>query len=192
MVRWLRNYTTSENPHVTACNAVALVLAWNQPYYLAYLWWIIGRDAWVGVPNACSGILLCAIPAINRRAPLLGRVAMVALSVANVTGCAIMLGEASGVQLLLLPCGMLAALLFDWHERFVLLAMTSLPPGVWLLTRERWRVSPVPFTVAEYHSLFTLNAVSAGTLMIFFGWILAGILRQTTATASATKPSAAD
>jgi hypothetical protein len=41
--------------------------------------------------------------------------------------CSMMLGEAAGVQLLLLPCGMLAAMLFTRRERFVMLAMTALP-----------------------------------------------------------------
>jgi hypothetical protein len=37
---------------------------------------------------------------------MLGRVAMVILSAANVVFCSMMLGEAAGVQLLVLPCGM--------------------------------------------------------------------------------------
>src|ERR1700684_3216667 len=100
-----------------------MVIAWNQPYYPLYLWWIVGRDAWVGIPDAFSGLLFFLIPAIARRWPLLGRVALVALSVANVVFCSMMLGEAAGVQLLYLPCGMLAAMLFTWRERFVMLAM---------------------------------------------------------------------
>jgi hypothetical protein len=35
----------------------------------------------------------------------------------------------------------------------------------------------VRFTPQAYASLFTLNAASAGLLMMFFGWLLAGINR---------------
>jgi hypothetical protein len=177
MLRWLRAYTASDDPHVSACNTIAMVLAWNQPYYPIYLWWIVGHDAWVGIPDAFSGILFFAVPAIARRSSLLGRVVMVLFSVANVVFCSMMLGESAGVQLLLLPCGMLAAMLFTWRERFVMLLMTSLPLVVWLLTRGRLDIPPVRFSPEAYASLFTLNAVSAGSLMVFFGWLLAGINR---------------
>jgi hypothetical protein len=145
VLRWLRAYTSSDNPRVLACNTVAMVIAWNQPYYPLYLWWIVGRDAWVGIPDAFSGILFFAVPAIARRSGMLGRVAMVTLSVANVVFCSMMLGEAAGVQLLFLPCGMLAAMLFTWRERFVMLAMTALPLVAWLMTRGRLNIPLVRF-----------------------------------------------
>jgi hypothetical protein len=88
-----------------------------------------------------------------------------------------MLGEAAGVQLLYLPCGMLAAMLFTWRQRFVMLPMAALPLGVWLLTRGHLDIPPIRFSPAAYASLFTLNAVSAGSLMVFFGWLMAGIAR---------------
>ena len=179
MLRWLRAYTDHPDPRVSVANTVAMVLAWTQPYFPLYLWWIVGRDAWVGIPDAFSGILFFAVPAIARRSALLGRVALVVFGVANVTFCSMMLGEAAGIQLLYLPCGMLAAMLFDWRERFVMLAMTALPLAVWLLTRGWLDIPPIRFTAEAYASLFTLNAVSAGSLMIFFGWLLAGISRQT-------------
>jgi hypothetical protein len=155
-----------------------MVLAWNQPYYPLYLWWIVGRDAWIGIPDAFSSILFFAVPAIARRSPLLGRVALVVFAVANIAFCSMMLGEAAGIQLLYLPCGMLAAMLFAWRERFVMLAMTSLPLVAWLLTRGWLDIPPIRFSAEAYESLFTLNAVSAGVLMVFFGWLLAGINRR--------------
>ncbi len=175
--RWLRSYSASPDPHVGAANTIAMVLAWNQPYYPLYLWWIVGRDAWVGIPDAFSGVLFFAVPAIARRSSLLGRVALVVFSVANVVFCSAMLGEAAGVQVLYLPCGMLAAMLFTWRERSVMVAMTALPLVVWYFTRDKLDLVPVRFDAAAYDSLFTLNAFSAGTLMIFFGWLLAGINR---------------
>jgi hypothetical protein len=177
MFRWLRAYIWSADPRVAACNTVAMVIASNQPYYPLYLLWIVGRDAWVGIPDAFSGLLFFAIPAIARRHGLAGRIALVVLSVANVALCAMILGEAAGVQLLYLPCGMLAAILFSWRERFVMLAMTGLPLAAWYVTRGRLDIPLVRFPPEAYASLFTLNAVSAGTLVMFFGWLLAGINR---------------
>jgi hypothetical protein len=178
MIRWYRAYTATDDPYVSAGNTIAMVLAWNQPYYPFYLWLIVGRDAWVGIPDAFSGILFFAVPAIARRSGKLGRVALIIFAVLNVTFCSMMLGEAAGVQLLYLPCGMLAAMLFSWRERLLMLTMTGLPVVIWLLTKERLDIPPVRFTPEAYASLFKLNAISAGALMMFFGWLLAGIHRQ--------------
>jgi hypothetical protein len=155
-----------------------MVLAWNQPYYPLYLWWIVGRDAWVGIPDAFSSLLFFAVPAIARRSPMLGKAALVVFAVANVAFCSMILGEAAGIQLLYLPCGMLAAMLFPWRERFVMLTMTGLPLVTWVLTRGRLDSPPIRFAAEAYARLFTLNAVSAGLLMMFFGWLLAGIGRE--------------
>jgi len=179
MLRWYRAYTASDDPHIAACNTIAMVIAWNQPYYPLYLWWIVGHDAWIGIPDAFSAILFAAVPAVTRRSSLLGRLAMIVFSVANVVFCSMMLGQEAGVQLLFLPCGMLAAILFKWRERYVMLAMTALPLAAWLLTRDGLYVPPVRFPPQAYASLFTLNAISAGSLIVFFGWLLSGINQRT-------------
>lgn len=177
MLTWLRAYTASDDPYVGAANFIAMMLAWNQPYYPLYLWWIVGRDAWVAAPFALAFIPFFAVPAITRRAPALGKVTLAVIAAVNVVFCSAMLGEAAGIQVLFLPCGMLAAILFPWRERFVMLPMTALPLVLWLFTRGRFDSPPVRFAPAAYESLFTLNVVSAGLLMVFFGWILAGINR---------------
>jgi hypothetical protein len=180
MIGWLRAYMDHPDPRVATANTVAMMLGWNQPTYPLYLWGIVGADAWVGIPDAFSAILFFAIPAIARRSGLLGRIALVVVAATNVAFCSAMLGEAAGVQILYLPCGMLAAILFSWRERFTMLAMTGLPLGLWLLTRGRLDIPPIRFAPEAYASLFTLNTVSAGLLMMFFGWLLAGIGRRGT------------
>jgi hypothetical protein len=177
MLAKIRAYAASDDPHASASNTIALVLAGNQPYFPLYLLWIVGADAWVGIPGAFSAVLFAAVPWLTRRSPLTGRAALVVLAVANVAFCSMMLGEAAGVQLLYLPCGMLAAILFGWRERWVMAPLAALPLAAWLATRTRLDIPPVRFTEDQYARLFTLNAVSAGMLMVFFGWLLAGIAR---------------
>jgi hypothetical protein len=137
------------------------------------LWWIVGSAARVGLPDTLSCLFFAAVPAIARRSSLLGRVALTLFGVGNVVACTKLLGEASGVGLFLFPCAMLAAMLFRWRERWVMLTLTALPLTVWLLVRDRLGAPPVVFSAAEYASLFYLNAVSAGSLMVFFAWVLA-------------------
>ena len=157
---------------------IALMLAWTQPFYPLYVLWFAGWDSWVSLPGALAFFPFFAIPALSRRNALLGRVALVVVSVGNVVLCSAMLGEAAGVQLLYLPCGMLAAILFGWRERLIMLPATALPLMAWLLTEGR-PDAPLRLAPAASAALFRLNAISAGVLMVFFGWMLAGIARGT-------------
>ena len=172
MLRWVNNYVSSDDSHVAAANFVAMVLAWNQPFYPLYLLGILGENAWVGLPPVLSGIAFFTVPALARRWSLLGRIAMPVFGMANTVLCLFLLGDRSGVALFLIPCAMLAAMLFRWRERFVMLGVASLPLVVWLALRGALPAPPVVFTDTEYQSLCMLNAVSVGGLMVFLGWVL--------------------
>lgn len=187
MKAWLARYGAHEDPLVAAGNFVALVLAWNQPFYPLYLWFIIGSKAWVEVPDVLSGFLFFSIPAIARRHSLLGRVLLSIFGLANVLIVWLMLGEGAGVWLLLFPCGMLAALLFTWRERWTMLPLALLPLATWLATRGRLGPPPVAFTDEQLASMTTMNAVSAFALLAFFGWVFL----KRPASASPTDPETA-
>lgn len=171
MKAWLARYAAHEDPLVAAGNFVALVLAWNQPFYPLYLWFIIGSKAWVEVPDVLSGFLFFAIPAIARRNALLGRVLLSVFGIANVLVVWWMLGDGAGLWLLLFPCGMLAALLFTWRERWVMLGLALLPLVAWLALWGRLGPPPVSLSIEEMASITTMNAVSAFALLAFFGWV---------------------
>jgi hypothetical protein len=173
MTGWLRRYAAHDDPLVAAGNFVALVLAWNQPFYPLYLWLIAGSDAWVQTPDVLSGLFFFAIPAVARRNPLLGRTLLPVFGVANVVVCSWLLGEEAGLWLLLFPCGMLAALLFTWRERWWMVVLTALPLVVWLAMRGRLGPPPAMLTPEQLASINTMNAVSAFALVVFFGWVFA-------------------
>ena len=173
MKGWLGRYAAHEDPLVAAGNFVALVLAWNQPFYPLYLWFIVGSDAWVALPDVLSSVFFFAIPAIARRHPLLGRALLPLFGVANILIAEILLGENTGLWLLLFPCGMLAAQLFTWRERWWMLALSALPLVAWLATRGRLGSPPVTFSAEQLASIMTMNAVSAFALLTFFGWVFA-------------------
>lgn len=174
---WFRRYIAHDDPFVAAANFLAVVIGWNQPFYPLYLWVILGDAAWVAAADALSAIAFLAVPAVTRRWPLMGRAILPVLAVANTVICSVLLGERSGVGLFLLPSAMLASMLFRWHERFVMITVAALPLGVWLLTRGRLGEGMVGATDEQAAALLTLNAISAGCLMVFLGWILAGINR---------------
>lgn len=171
-------YAAHDDPRAAAANFVALVLAWNQPFYPLYLWLILGERAWIASPDVLSGVAFALIPALSRVCGLAARVALPVLGTLNTIVCTWILGEASGVGLFLFPCAMLGAMLFAWRERFVMLAVAALPLAAWLATSGRLGAGLVGADPAELASLFTMNAVSAGVLMVFLGWVLAGVARD--------------
>jgi len=175
----LRTYMASDDPHVQACNTIAMMLAWNQPFYPLYVLWFAGWDFWVSLPGALSFFPFFAVPWLCRRNAMLGRAVLVLVAVGNVILCSTLLGQAAGVQILYLPCGMLAAILFSWRERWVMAPLAALPLIAWLVTDDLANLSPVRLSDAANASLFRLNAISAGILMVFFGWLLASINRGT-------------
>jgi hypothetical protein len=178
VIGWVRAYGASDDPYVAAANFVALVLASNQPFYPVYLWFVLGADAWIGVPDMLSGLAFLAVPALTRRWPLPGRAALVLFGIGNTVVCMKLLGQDSGVGLFLAPCAMLAAILFRWRERFAMVALAGLPPIVWLSARSALGEPPLSFAPDRYASLFSMNAVSVGCLMVFLGWVLAGIHKE--------------
>lgn len=173
MKTWLGRYVDHPDPLVAAGNFVALVLAWNQPFYPLYLWFIAGEKAWVALPDVLSGLFFFVVPAIARRHPLLGRALVPVFGVANILVVWWLLGEGAGVWLLLFPCGTLAALLFRSQERRWMLGLTALPLVAWLASRGRLGPPPVSFSAEQLGSIATMNAVSAFALVGFFGWVFA-------------------
>jgi len=167
----------SDDPFLGATNVVAAMLAWNQPFYPLYLWLIIGDPAWATLPAIVMTFAFATVPMLGRRASLAARIALPLLGIANTAIYMLLLGEASGVGLFLLPCAMLAAMLFRWSERFVMVAVAPIPLIVWLALRGRVTTGAIEMTPEQTGSVFTMNAVSVGVLMVFLGWVLAGIFR---------------
>lgn len=175
---WLRSYMHADDPRIAACNAVAMLVGWNQPCYPFYLWWIVGPAAWVGAPaSLLSAVAFCAVPWMTRRYPTGGRIGMVLVSVVSTVLWTTTLGEAAGNQLYYFPCAMVAAIVFRWRQRLLMLGMTALPLAAWLLTRSRLDLPPIRFPPEQAAQILSLNAVSAGCLMVFMGWLLAGFDR---------------
>lgn len=171
----LRAFLHHDDPQLAAGNFVAVVIAWNQPFYPLYLWLILGDRAWLATPDVASALAFLSIPLLARRWPLVARIALPVFGIVNTFICTLLLGEASGVALFLLPCAMLAAMLFPQRQRAVMVAIATLPLLAWLALRGRLPGPVVAMTPEEAASVFTMNAISAGVLMIFLGWVLSGL-----------------
>ena len=173
---WLGTYASIDEPLAAAGNKVALVLAGNTPFYPMYVVGLAGSE---GMPALLMTLfafpVFAMIPAVSRRHPLLGRAMLSLAGSFNTLFCTWLLGEKSGTELFLIPCLTLASLLFGAGERFWMLLLTALPLGAYVLLHGHYGSPPHLYQDDAYASLFSMNAISVGTLSIFLGIVFSGL-----------------
>jgi hypothetical protein len=173
----LRDYYAAADPFVGAANLVAIVLAGNQPLYPVYLFVLFGFKAWPALISAVIGLAFYgAVPWVTRRAPLFGRAFMCAGAVAHILFTTWLLGEATGISLLLAAAVMLSALVFRRRERWVMLPLVGLAIAGFLATTGRFGPPLLQLSDAEAHELLVLNAASMALLLGFLGIVFSNVM----------------
>jgi hypothetical protein len=175
----MRRFAAHPDPLAEASNWAALLIGTHLPFWPLYVWWCAGSQAF---PTALLTLtfapVFLAVPLLSRRSSVLGRMAMLAVGLANAVFTVWVLGAESGTALFLAPCGALAALSFRRHERWLMLIFTALPIVIWYVLQDH---APVPlhhYDPPSLHQLFILNAISIGVLFMAFGWLLGDIYRR--------------
>jgi hypothetical protein len=176
--RAVRNYTMHPDPLVAAGNLIAVVVAWNQPFYPLYLYFLVGKDIGVSFFTFLSTPFFIAVPAVARRHSLAGRALLPLTGMANTVMCAKLFGEASGVELFLAPCIMIAAMLFRRSERLVMLALVASGLLAYVGLHGRYGAPYHLYSGEQYARLFSLNALSVGTLTAFVGLAFANAIAE--------------
>jgi hypothetical protein len=169
---WFRTYADNPDPLAATGNVVALVLAGNGPFYPLYVAIIAGTG---GMPWLLLTLLsfpfFLAVPALARVHSRLGRITLSLIATGNTVFCTWLLGVPSGVELFLLPCAMLASVLFRPRERLLMLPLAGLPVAAYLVLHDRYAPPPHSYQPAEYAGLFSMNAFSAAMISIFIGMV---------------------
>lgn len=172
----LSTYASNDEPLAAAGNKVALVLAGNTPFYPMYALGLVGSE---GMPALLMTLFsfpfFAVVPAISRRHPLLGRATLSIVGSVNTVFCTWLLGERSGTELFLIPCITLASLLFGTGERVWMLLLAALPLGAYILLHGHFVPPPHLYQDGAYSALFSMNAISVGTLSIFLGIVFSGL-----------------
>jgi hypothetical protein len=174
----LHNYATNPDPLANAAGTVAIVVAVNQPFYPLYLHSIVGTAAWPAWLTLLSTPFFAAVPALARRSSISARILLPIAGVANTVLCVKLFGVASGVELFLLPCVLLSAILFRPRERLTMTLVLSLPFAAYLGID--WNLAPPlkEFSASEYNSMVTVNALSVAALTALVGLLFAAILSE--------------
>jgi hypothetical protein len=169
----------NKDPLVENANWVALMIGTHLPLWPLYVLWAAGRQAW---PTSLWTItftpfFLLVVP-ISRKNGLLGRIVLVVVAIVNTIFTRGVLGPDTGTELFLVPCAMLAAILFRRSERWLMIFFSMVPILVWYLLRGFTLVGPHLYDNEGAHGLFVLNLISVSVLITAFGWLQANVYQR--------------
>lgn len=171
----LRAYATVDDPLAGIAATVALVVVGNQPFYPLYLHAIAGWSAWPVWLTLASTPVFVAVPAVARWNSLAGRLLLPVVGVANTLIAVKAVGRESGLDLFLLPCALLAAVLVRPHERLASLPVLALPFAAYLWLGGLVGAPLVVFPAEQQAAMLTVNAVSVASLVVLIGVLVAGL-----------------
>jgi hypothetical protein len=168
------NYARHDDPLTAAGNIIALIIAFDQPFYPLTIWWVAGPGG-LGVSFIIflSTPFYLSVPAVARRHPLAARVLLTLTGTANTLLSTKAFGEASGVELFLGPCLMVAALLFRPREWAISFTLIGLLLAVVLILRGRYGVPLHIYSAEQYGALLQVNVFSVAMLTAYLGVALA-------------------
>jgi hypothetical protein len=171
-------YVAHEDPMVAACNLIALVVASNQPFYPLYVYWAVSDHVWPTFFTFLSTPFFLAVPAIARKWPTAGRALLPIVGMGNTVLSAKMFGQASGVEIFLIPSTLIAATFFRVSERFVSFILIGVALLIYLGLAGAYGAPLHFYSPSEYEAFVRLNAMSAGTLAVFVGLIASGLISR--------------
>lgn len=171
-----RAYVDHPDPLARIANTVAMVVAGNQPFYPLYLHGFVGSAAWPAWLSLLTTPVFLAVPALARRNSLMGRALLPLIGITNTVLCVKLLGARTAVELFLIPCLLLAAVLFRAGEGAIKWPLLALPFAAYFIIDGRVGAPLAVFADAHYPSLAALNGVSVASLVALIGLLLASLL----------------
>lgn len=166
----LKAYAAHDDRRAATGNMIALVIAGNGPFYPLYAFAMIGWAAWPTLLTMVSSPVFAAVPWVTRRHARVGRVMLLLAGTLNTVWCTELLGPDTAVDLFLLPCVVLAALLFLHEAWWLKLSMLALPVAAYILLPDVRGAPLLPLSIADAARMVTLNRTSVGILTGFLGW----------------------
>jgi len=176
LIATIRAYAAHDDPLAAAGNTIALIVASNQPFYPLYIWWIVSDSIWPSFFTFLSTPFFLLVPAVARRSSRAGRALLPLTGILNTALSAKLFGEASGVELFLLPCIMIAAVLFRQSERVIMFAIVGLAFVIFVSLNGHYGEPFHLYTGDEYVRFLRMNAFSVATLVACVGIMMSNVL----------------
>jgi hypothetical protein len=180
LIRHQAAYAVHPDPAAFAVNKIALILAWNGPFYPFYVLLLAGRDAlpWCMLTMAATPFFY-AVPWISRRLSWAGRLALPLIGAVNTLWCIKLFGMDSGVGLFLYPCLILPALLFRRRERWLMLPLLGLIFLFEFIPPTFYGTPIMALTAQDAARLSGLNGASVAALLCLVAIQFVDVFRAT-------------
>jgi len=174
-LRSLRAYAAHDDPLTAASNFIALLVASNQPLYPLYIYETVSDAIGVSFFTLLSTPLFLAVPWVARRHSVAGRALLPIAGFANTALSTKLFGVASGVELFLIPCMIIATLSFHGKERFIGFSLAAIAALLFIF-RDGYGVPLHLYSQEEYAHFLRLNAFSAGSLIFLASLTFSDVL----------------
>lgn len=150
-----------------AAQAVAWLIIANKPIYPFYVWWLTGEGLGAAFLTAASAPLYLAAIVLSRRNTRWIRVGVPVLGMADTAFATKLLGGASGVELLAVPCALLVALAFVAREAGLARILAALLCGSVVLLHA-FNAAYLPlWDAGKIASLLSMHVFSAAAMSLF-------------------------
>jgi hypothetical protein len=174
--RLLRAYAAHDDPLVATANLIALVVVSNQPFYPLYVYWIVSPEIAPTFWLFLSTPFFAAVPAVSRISPVAGRALLPLAGIANTMLSAKVFGVSSGVEMFLIPCVLIGLVVFRPSQKWIGIVIAGFAFLVFSVLHGRYGAPAHVYTAEEYASFVKLNAGSVGTLTVFVGLLVVGLI----------------
>ncbi len=171
-------YVEHREPFAKAANKIAIFILSNQPFYPLYIYILVGGRFWPALFTLISSPFYAAVPWLMRRNDLAGKWLLIAASIGNTLLSIKVLGPESGIELFFFPCAVLGALIFSGKETKSAWIASALPIALFIALRGRYGMPLETFSGAEYGTLLTLHAISAGAICVFICFSIASAWKK--------------
>lgn len=166
-------YVDAPDPVARASNRLVMILLANQPTYPLLVGWATGSWTESLALLMVSTPFFCAVPWVTRRAPGMGVLAFPAIGALNTAFCTMVLGRASGVEVFLVPCVVIAVLVRPpTGSKRATGAMIAFLYATFAVGRLLPLVPVVTLGPEQLEALVSLNAWSAASFTAMAAWTL--------------------
>ena len=162
-------YAAHPDPLVAAGNVVALLVGSNQPLYPLTLYWATGANVTGLFLVFLSAPCFLLVPLVARRSSLAGRVMLVVVGSVDTFLSAKVYGQASGAELYLGPCILLAAMLFRKREQLLSFGLIALICVGLFVLHDRYGVSFLAWSDKDYATMMNFNIFYVAILTALIG-----------------------
>jgi hypothetical protein len=157
-----------DDRHRDAATRMAALLAFNQPFYPLYVWWLAGDAGWRAAIVCVAVPFFLMVPVAARRSSLAARLLLPVTGILNTLLATYAVGGDIGLEYFLVPCAALAAILLRRGERGFMLGVIALAAGCFILAMH---AAPSGFAADAAAALRRLNGLSAILLCGLAGWL---------------------